>query len=126
MRALLLLCLIPLAGCIDSDRREGFASTGPNSFLYSARTSTVMTENDDGAAEHIRQNWLAAALKANAMCPEGFIVDSRRFVPGPPTAAGPQFRSGGDIVYAGRCIAPNVARAPVPPLPPVLVPPVRG
>jgi hypothetical protein len=103
MRALLLLCLIPLAGCIDSDRREGFAATGPNSFLYSARTSTVMTENDDGAAEHIRQNWLVAALKAHALCPNAFIIDTRRLVYGPPTETGPLFSNGGNIVYAGRC-----------------------
>jgi hypothetical protein len=103
MRALLLFCLIPLAGCIGTDRNEGFAATGPNSFLYSARTSTVMTENDDGAAEHIRQNWLAAALRGHAMCPNGFILDSRRFVYNPPTSAGSQFSDGGGIVYAGRC-----------------------
>jgi hypothetical protein len=126
MRALLLLCLIPLVGCVGSDRREGFAETGPNSFLYSARTSTVMTENDDGAAEHIRQNWLAAALHAHAMCPNGYIVDNRRFVSGPPTEAGPQFSNGGDIVYAGRCIPPNIAQAPVAPVPQVLVPATRG
>ena len=37
------------------------------------------------------------------MCANGFVVDTRRFVPGPPTEAGPQFSNGGDIVYAGRC-----------------------
>lgn len=110
MRALALFCLIPLgvlplAGCVGSDRQEGFTATGQNSFLYSAHTSTVMTENDDGVAERLRRNWLAAALKAHAMCPGGYVVDTRRFVPGPPTPAGPQFSNGGDIVYAGRCIA---------------------
>lgn len=107
MRTLSLICvagcLISLAGCVGADRHESFTATGPNSFLYSARTSTVMTENDDGVAERIRQGWLAAALKAHAMCADGYIVDTRRFIPGPPTASGSQFSNGGQIVYAGRC-----------------------
>jgi hypothetical protein len=103
MRALLLLSLIPLAACVGTDRDEGFTATGPDSFLYSARTSTVMTANDDGVAERIRRDWLAQALKAHEMCANGFVVDTRRFVPGPPTNAGPQFSNGGDILYAGRC-----------------------
>jgi hypothetical protein len=127
MRALFLFCLIPLAGCVGTDRHEGFTATGPNSFLYSAQTSTVMTENDDGAAERIRQGWLVAALKAHSMCDTGYVIDSRRFVPGPPTASGPQFSNGGDILYAGRCTAagPSVLPAPIAPIP-VMAPPVRG
>jgi hypothetical protein len=124
MRALALLCLMPLVGCVGSDRNEGFTATGPASFLYSAHTSTVMTENDDGTAEHIRQGWLVAALQTHAMCSGGFIVDTRRFVPGPPTEAGPQFSNGGDIVYSGRCAAPGVLPAPIAPSP--APPPVRG
>ncbi len=124
MRARVLLCLISLAGCVGSDRHEGFAATGPSSFLYSARTSTVMTENDDGEAERIRQGWLVAALKEHAMCPVGYVVDTRRFVPGPPTPAGPQFSNGGDILYAGRCTAPGALPAPAAP-PPELIRP-RG
>jgi hypothetical protein len=103
MRALALLCLLPLAACVGSDRHEGFTATGPNSFLYSARTSTVMTENDDGEAERIRRGWLAEALKSHAMCTAGYVVDIRRFVPSPATDAGPQFANGGDIIYSGRC-----------------------
>jgi hypothetical protein len=103
MRLLALLCLISLAACVGTDRNEGFTATGPDTFLYSARTSTVMTENDDGVAERIRRDWLAEALKAHTMCTNGFIVDTRRVVPGSPTEAGPQFSNGGDIVYAGRC-----------------------
>ena len=122
MRVLALLCLVPLAACVGADRHEGFTATGPNSFLYSAETSTVLTENDDGAAERIRQGWLVAALKAHAMCTDGYVVDTRRFVPGPPTASGPQFSNGGDIVYAGRCAGPGAM--PVPIAPPA--PPVRG
>jgi hypothetical protein len=104
MRALALICLIPLAGCVGTDRNEGFTATGPTSVLYSAQTSALMTANDDGSAERIRRDWLATALKAHAMCANGYAVDTRRFVPGAPTAAGPQFSNGGDIVYAGRCL----------------------
>ncbi|HZK91208.1 MAG TPA: hypothetical protein VFC56_13765 [Stellaceae bacterium] len=103
MRALTLLCLIPLAGCVGSDRHEGFTATGPGSFLYSAHTSTMMTANDDGAAERIRQGWLVDALRAHAMCTNGYVVDTRRLVPGSPSQAGPQFSNGGDILYSGRC-----------------------
>ena len=124
MRARALLCLIPLAACVGSDRHEGFTATSPSSFLYSARTSTMMTENDDGEAERIRQGWLVAALKAHAMCADGYVVDTRRFVPGPPTASGPQFSNGGDIVYAGRCTALGAPPPSIAPAPPV--PPVRG
>ncbi len=100
MRILTVLCLLALAGCVDPVRIEGFTATGPNAFLYSARTSTVMTENDDGVAERIRRDWLADALRAHNMCPAGYVVDSRRFVP----AAEGRFGNGGDIVYAGRCL----------------------
>jgi hypothetical protein len=122
MRVLALLCLVPLAACVGADRHEGFTATGPNSFLYSAETSTMMTENDDGAAERIRQGWLVAALKAHAMCSDGYVVDTRQFVPGPPTEAGPQFSNGGDIVYAGRCAGSGAMPTPIAPL----APPVRG
>lgn len=103
MRALALLCLISMAACVDTDRHEGFTATGPASFLYSAQTSTLMTENDDGVAERLRRDWMATALKEHAMCANGFVVDTRRFVPGPPTDAGPQFSNGGSILYSGRC-----------------------
>ncbi|HTZ36015.1 MAG TPA: hypothetical protein VMB84_08320 [Stellaceae bacterium] len=124
MRVLALLCVIPLAACVGSDRHEGFTATGPASFLYSAQTSTVMTENDDGEAERIRQGWLVAALQAHDMCQTGYVIDTRRFIPAGPTAAGPQFSNGGDILYAGRCTPPGVPPAPV--APPPAVPPVRG
>jgi hypothetical protein len=126
MRALLLLCLIPLAGCVGTDRDEGFTATGPDSFLYSAGTSTVMTANDDGAADRIRRDWMAQALKAHAMCASGFVVDTRRLVPNPPTEAGPQFSNGGDIVYAGRCFVANAPPPPASVAPPPAAPPVRG
>ncbi|HEX5319569.1 MAG TPA: hypothetical protein VFW46_10440 [Stellaceae bacterium] len=98
MRLLALICVAALAGCVGTAREEGFTATGPNAFLYSARTNTVMTANDDGAAERIRRDWLADALKAHSMCGGGYVVDSRRYVP----VASP-FTNGGDILYAGRC-----------------------
>ena len=102
MRLLFLCCLLSLAGCVGSAREEGFAQSGPVSFLYSARTNTVITANDDGVAERLRRDWLADALKAHAMCADGYVIDSRRFVP---EAIGP-FGNGGDILYAGRCLQP--------------------
>jgi hypothetical protein len=104
MRVLALFCLVPLVGCVGGDRHEGFTATGPTAFLYSAQTSTMMTENDDGEAERIRQGWLADALKSHAMCANGYVVDTRRLVPAVPTDVGPQFSNGGDIVYSGRCV----------------------
>jgi hypothetical protein len=124
MRALALLCVIPLAACVGSAREEGFTATGPAAFLYSAHTNTIMTENDDGEAERIRRSWLVSALREHAMCPDGFVIDTRRYVPDPPTAAGSQFSNGGNIVYAGRCIAPGAPPPSIAPAPPV--PPVRG
>ena len=129
MRVLPVLCLtslgaLSLAGCVGTDRNEGFTATSPTSFLYSARTSTVMTENDDGEAERIRQGWLVAALKAHAMCANGYVVDTRRFIPMAGTPQGAQFGNGGDIVYSGRCLGLGAPPAPVAPLP--AVPPVRG
>jgi len=34
------------------------------------------------------------------MCPDGYVIDTRRFVP---DAVGP-FGNGGDILYAGHCL----------------------
>jgi hypothetical protein len=109
MRPLVLCCLLSLAGCVGSARVEGFTATAPAAFLYSARTNTVMTENDDGTAERLRRDWIADAVQAHAMCADGYVIDTRRFIP---EADGP-FGNGGDILYAGRCL---VQGAP-PPLP---------
>jgi GT2 family glycosyltransferase len=100
MRPLALICLLSLAGCVGSARVEGFAASGPTSFFYSAHTNTVMTANDDGAAERLRRGWIADALQAHAMCGQGYAVDTRHYVP---DADGP-FGNGGDILYAGRCL----------------------
>ena len=122
MRAPVLLCLLLLVGCVGTDRHEGFTATGPNAFLYSARTSTVMTENDDGVAERLRRDWLGQALAAHAMCGNGFVVDTRRLVPNPPTDAGAQFSNGGNILYSGRCVVASVPPAPVAPPPTPITP----
>jgi hypothetical protein len=100
LRVLALLCLLVLIGCRGTTRYEGFAATGPAAFLYSAHTNTVMTENDDGEAERLRRDWIVDALKFHAMCPDGYVIDTRRFVP---DAVGP-FGNGGDILYAGHCL----------------------
>jgi len=111
MRVLALLCLVLLVGCRGTTRHEGFAATGPGAFLYSAHTNTVMTANDDGTAERLRRDWIADAVKSHAMCADGYVIDTRRFVP---DAIGP-FGNGGDILYAGRCLVD------VPPPPPRVV-----
>jgi hypothetical protein len=103
MRALILACLVLLAGCIiDNDRVrvESFTADTPATFTYGAWTNTVMTANDDGAAERIRRDWLAEALDAYAMCSAGYVIETRRF-------AQPWeglFGNGGDVVYTGRCL----------------------
>src|ERR1700694_4297077 len=120
MRALILACLVLLAGCIiDNDRVrvESFTADTPAIFTYGAQTNTVMTANDDGAAERIRRDWLARgrtpnargrtgrdwlaeALTANAMCDAGYVIETRRFVQ---PSDGP-FGNGGDVIYTGRCL----------------------
>lgn len=105
------LCgLVCLAGCVGTARVEGFTATGPASFLYSAHSNTVMTENDDGVAEKLRRRWIADALQAHAMCNEGYIVDTRSFIP---NADGP-WGNGGEVLYKGRCL--GVVTPPPPPV----------
>ena len=103
MRALVVPFLLVLASCIidnDQVRVDSFTAATPGTFTYSAHTNTVMTENDDGAAEQIRRDWLAEALTANRMCGAGYVIETRRFVQ---PWEGP-FGNGGDIVYTGRCL----------------------
>ena len=123
MRMLALVCLLALAGCVGSARVEGFGATGPASFQYSAHTNTVMTANDDGTAERLRRDWIADALKVHAMCPDGYVVDTRHFAP---DAEGP-FGNGGEIavievsevtVNEGAGISPKTTRdTPAKPVP---------
>lgn len=103
MRALVFFSVVAVTGCIiDNDpvRVDSLTSDTPQSFTYSAHTNTVMTENDDGAAEQIRRDWLAEALAENGMCPTGYVIETRRFVQ--PWEG--LFGNGGDIVYTGRCL----------------------
>ena len=103
MRVLIILLLLAMAGCIidnDQVRVESFTADTPGTFTYSAHTNTVMTANDDGAAEQIRRDWLAETLAANGMCGVGYVIETRRFEQ---PWEGP-FGNGGDIVYTGRCL----------------------
>lgn len=103
MRALLLACLLCLAGCAGLSGRarvDGMTPLPDGGFAYSVHTNTVMPPNDDGAAERIRREWLAQTLGFNHLCPNGYLVDSRGYVV---DAAGP-FGNGGDIVYRGHCL----------------------
>jgi hypothetical protein len=130
MRMLALCCLVALAACYGNNaptrnwasnaglqdvvRIDNFTATSPRAFVYSARTNTVMTENDDGAAERIRRQWLAQALEAHGMCAGGYVIDSRHLAP----LEQGRFANDSDVVYAGRCLG-----AAAPPPHPVSPPP---
>jgi hypothetical protein len=94
------LAALPFGGCAGNVRVASLTPRPGGTFLFSARTNTVMTENADGAAEQIRRNWLADALLVSGTCRVGYVVDSRRFMQ-PPRGI---FGNGGDIVYAGHCL----------------------
>jgi|SRR5271157_4602846 len=100
MRALVLVSILSLAGCIGNDevRVESFTSDPAGVFTFTVQTNTVMTENDDGEAEQIRRDWLAEALTTQAMCNGGYVVETRRLVV--PAEPG----NSRDIVYTGRCL----------------------
>jgi hypothetical protein len=126
MRALVFTCLVSfgsfaaLSGCADSGavRVQSFTPKANGTFVYSARTNTVMTPNDDGTAEQIRRGWLAQTLGAQGMCNGGYVVYRRQLVvppqrpafgppPGNPAAeadADLNFGNDGDVVYAGSCL----------------------
>jgi hypothetical protein len=128
MRALALAGLVAsvslglLGGCTSNEvaRVQNFSPSPNGNFTYSAHTNTVMTANEDGAAEQIRRDWLAQTLEAQGMCRGGYVVYQRRLVippqrtalyatagapnsavaPAPPT----YFGNGGDVVYSGSCL----------------------
>jgi len=103
MRAAALVAIVAmvlLVGCGGDVRAVKLTPGTGGSFTFSAHTNTVMTENDDGAAELIRRDWLADALRLSGTCRSGYLVDGRRFVQ--PESA--PFGNGGDIVYSGRCL----------------------
>src|SRR5215813_12706574 len=83
MLALLLACLVVLAGCIIDNhpvRVENFTADTPVTFTYDTWTNTMMTVNDDGAAEQIRRDWLAEVLTAHGMCAAGYAVETGRLL----------------------------------------------
>jgi len=103
MRALPLLCLLSLAGCIiDNDpvRVEQFVPGTEGTFIFTAQTNTVMTANDDGEAEQIRRGWLAEELDAHGMCGAGYVIETRQLVQPPEAPAS----NAHDVVYSGRCL----------------------
>jgi hypothetical protein len=95
-----IVALVPLIGCADDVRVVTLTPGTAGTFVFGAQTNTVMTENDDGAAERIRRDWLAEALGSSGACRLGYTVDSRRFA----QPQGGLFGNGGDIVYAGHCL----------------------
>jgi hypothetical protein len=100
---LVLACFAVLAGCIiDNDRVrvENLVAASPDTFVFTARTNTVMTPNDDGEAERIRRDWLAEELEARGMCNAGYVVETRLLVE-PPAPPGTNAH---DVLYTGRCL----------------------
>jgi len=96
----LLLAMLPLVGCANDGSPVKLTPQAGGSFTFSARTNTVLTENDDGNAERIRRVWLADALTPAGTCRSGYVVDTRRFAQSEDWL----FANGGDIVYAGHCL----------------------
>jgi hypothetical protein len=116
--ASLALSMTVLGGCNDPVRVQSFVPGPGGTFTYSARTNTVMTPNDDGAAEEIRRSWLAETLGAAGMCNGGYVIYRRELVvppqrpafapppanqpPGPNTDLA--FGNSADVVYTGSCL----------------------
>ena len=104
------VALAALGGCSGPVRVDSLIPGPGATFVYSARTNTVMTENADGGAEEIRRDWLAQALEAHGMCRGGYVVYQRDLVIPPQRAAfsgpppGPNFGNGGAVVYSGSCL----------------------
>ncbi len=100
MRMLAFASLVLLCGCNDHVRVVSLEADPAGTFVFTAQTNTVMTENDDGEAEHIRRDWLADELNARGMCGAGYFIEIRRLVE-PPDAP---FSNAHDVVYSGRCL----------------------
>jgi hypothetical protein len=102
--------LLVVGGCNDHVRVVSLEADPAGTFIFTAQTNTVMTENADGEAENIRRDWLADELNAHGMCAAGYFVEIRRLVE-PPDAPSSNAH---DIVYSGRCLtrrdAPAVSR----------------
>ena len=92
--------LLLVGACNDHVRVVSFEADPAGTFIFTAQTNTVMTENEDGEAEQIRRDWLAETLAAQGMCAAGYVIETRQFEQ---PWEGP-FGNGGDIVYTGRCL----------------------
>ena len=99
MRMLAFAGLVLLGGCNDRLRVVSFEADPAGTFVFTAQTNTVMTENEDGEAEQIRRDWLADELNARGMCSAGYFVEIRRLEP--PDAPSSNAH---DVVYSGRCL----------------------
>lgn len=99
-----------LGGCADDPRIQSFTGAPAGGFTYAVHTSTVMTANDDGAAEQIRRDWLAQTLEAQGLCRGGYVIHRRQLVVPPqrPAFNSPPddlaFGNSGDVVYDGNCL----------------------
>src|SRR5260370_110425 len=56
--------LVLLGGCNDQLRVVNLAADPAGTFVFTAQTNTVMTENDDGEAQPLRRDWLADGVGA--------------------------------------------------------------
>ena len=95
-----LVLLVLFAGCNDRLRAVSLEADPAGTFVFTAQTNTVRTENDDGEAEQIRRDWLADELNSRGMCAAGYFVEIRRLVEPPDAPA----TNAHDVVYSGRCL----------------------
>ena len=100
VRMLAFASLVLLLACNDHVRVVSFEADPAGTFVFTAQTNTVMTENDDGEAEQIRRDWLADELNSRGMCAAGYFVEIRRLVEPPDAPA----TNAHDVVYSGRCL----------------------
>ena len=100
VRMLAFASLVLLCGCNDHVRVVNLEADPAGTFVFTAQTNTVMTENDDGEAEQIRRDWLADELNARGMCAAGYFIEIRRLVE--PLDA--PSSNAHDVVYTGRCL----------------------
>ena len=95
-----LVLAVLLGGCNDKVRVVNFTAEPSGTFVFTARTNTVMKENDDGEAEQIRRDWLADELNARQMCAAGYFIEIRQLVEPPDAPSSNEH----DVVYTGRCL----------------------
>ena len=100
MRMLAFAGLVLLGGCNDHLRVVSFTAEPSGTFVFAARTNTVMTANDDGEAEQIRRDWLADELNGHGMCAAGYFIETRQLVEPPDEPSS----NAHDVVYTGHCL----------------------